>query len=303
MHGDHLDNNRFLERENFEDENIDDLPVFDMAELERLCESAEQQQVRFVRIVDTTVASMGEIVAAAGKHNLGVHIERCVILEAQIDSVPMDMSVDFSVFRGKIQCEDVTLDGKLGFQASTFKQGADFAKAVFKEDVSFSGCAFHKDVSFSGATFEKLAAFRSSQFNGEVTFENASFEGLTDFRRSSFWKQATCKGAMFKKSVNLANSSFKEDLESADSNLSDMKTEDTSNFVFEQGPGPVDLGFGKNALRSDHPGGHERTLGKKTRKKASVRSFNRLFKGMEKQCSRRELLRGVFRFLPEDKKQ
>ncbi|HID26860.1 MAG TPA: hypothetical protein EYP22_03325 [Methanosarcinales archaeon] len=247
-------------------EDSDDFPVFDIKELKWDTETTETGEIHDIGIEERTIQSLGEIVAIADKHNMSVNIKECVLMEVQIDSAHIDISFNKSIFKEKIHFKSGVFNGKLNFWVSTFEEEADFSGAIFKEDIDFKDCTFHKEVNFFGTTFEKKAAFAFCDFKGETAFNGASFKEEVDFSGSTFRKKAIYNEAIFKKAVNLSRTLFEESLEIMGSNLPDMsqkEKEQTTQFNLS----------------------HE---------------LDKVFK---KEVSRRQILRGLFRFLPEDREK
>lgn len=240
-----------------------DFPVFNITELKWNTETGE---IHDIGIEKKTIQSLGEIVAIADKHNTSVNIKECVLMEVQIDSAHIDISFNKSVFREKIHFKSGVFNGKLNFWDSTFEEEADFSGAILKEDIDFEDCTFHKEVNFFGATFEKKAAFASCDFKGEIAFDGASFEGEVDFSESTLRKKAIYNRAIFKKAVDLSGTLFEESLEITGSNLPER-------------------------------------FQKKMRQTTKFDLSHELDRVSKKKISRRQILRGLFRFLPEDKEK
>jgi len=273
MHGDNLDNDNTYEDE----DNNDDFPLLNITELKRDNEIGE---IHDIEIKEKTIQSLREIVAVADKHNMSVNIQECVLMEVQIDSANIDISFNESVFKEKIQFKNGVFGGKLNFYNSTFEEEADFSGAIFKKDIDFEECTFHKKLNFFGAIFEKNAAFSSCYLKAEITFDGASFEGEVDFSESTFRKKAIYNRAIFKKPVDLSGTLFEESLEITGSNLPDMKKRDLADQR-----------------------GHEQRFGKEMRQATQFDLSDELDRVLKKKISRRQILRGIFRFLPEDKEK
>lgn len=244
-------------------EDNNDFPVFNITELKWNTETGE---IHDIGIEKKTIQGLGEVVAIADKHNTSVNIKKCVLMEVQIDSAHIDISFNKSVFKEKIHFKNGVFNGKLNFWDSTFEEEADFSGAIFKEDIDFEDCTFHKEVNFFGATFEKKAAFTSCDFKGEIAFDGASFEGEVDFSESTFRKKAIYNRAIFKKAVDLSGTLFEESLEITGSNLPER-------------------------------------FQKKMRQTTQFDLSHELDRVSKKKISRRQILRGLFRFLPEDKEK
>jgi len=238
-------------------------PVFNITELKRNTETGE---IHDIGLEEKIIQSLGEIVAIADRHNMSVNIKECVLMEVQINSADINISFNKSLFKEKIHFKSGVFNGKLNFWDSTFEEEADFSRAIFKEDIDFEDCTFHKGVNFFGATFGKKAAFTSCDFKGEIAFDGASFEGEADFSESTFRKKAIYNRAIFKKSVDLSGTLFEESLEITGSNLPER-------------------------------------FQKKKRQTTQFDLSHELDRALKKKISRRQILRGLFRFLPEDKEK
>lgn len=244
-------------------EDNNDFPVFNITELKW---NTETGKINDVRIEQRTIQSLGEIVAIADRHNMSVNIKECVLMEFQIDSANIDMSFNESVFKEKIHLKMGVFNGKLNFWDSTFEEEADFSGAIFKEDIEFEDCTFHKKVDFFGTIFEKNTALTSCDFKGEIAFDGASFEGEVDFSESTFRKKAIYNRAIFKKAVDLSEVLFEESLEITGSNLPER-------------------------------------FQKEMRQTNQINLSHEMDRTLKKEFSRRQILRGLFRFLPEDKEK
>lgn len=239
------------------------LPVFNITELKW---DTETEEIHDISIEQKTIQGLGEIVAIADRHSVNVNIKECVLTEVQIDSANIDIFFNKSVFKEKIRLKGGVFDGKLNFWDSTFEEETDFSGAIFKEDIKFEYCTFHKKVNLFEATLGKSAAFISCDFKGEVAFDGVSFKGEVDFSESTFRKKAVYNRAIFKKAVDLSGTLFEESLEITGSNLPEM-------------------------------------FQKKMRQTAQFNLSHEADGALKKKFSRRQILRGLFRFLPEDKEK
>ncbi len=213
-----------------------------------------------------TIRSLGKIVAIADKRSSSINIEECVLTEVHINSAEIDIFINESVFREEIEFKHGVFNGKLGFRDSFFHEKADLSGAIFRQDVDFQDCIFHKDLTFFESAFEKKATFVSCDFKGATTFEGASFKGEVDLSESTFRKKGGFKKAIFHQAVDLSGTLFEESLEITDSNLPDR-------------------------------------LHKKSGEATQSDLSHELDRLLERRISRRQVLRGLFRFLPEDKEE
>jgi uncharacterized protein YjbI with pentapeptide repeats len=206
----------------------------------------------------------------------GVGIDRCVLEQVRIASADIDISIYESVFGRKVDFKKGVCRGRLNFWDANFHRKADFTGAIFKEAVHFEDCMFDRETNFSGSVFERNVAFTSCDFKGKVVFDDARFMGEVDLSESTFQKKVSCKGALFEKTVDLDNVRFQESPDTTDSNLADMKRE----------------GWAENE-------GHKKRYQKTVKPKTEFNPWRELDKASKKSMSRRDLLRGLFRFLPE----
>ncbi len=278
MHEDDIDNDDIDD-----DEPGDDLPVFNVTELRRLTDAGKTNLGGEIAIEERIIVNLAEILGVVNKDNRPLSIEECVLEEAHIDqigSANVDISIDESVFVQKVHFRNGVFFGKLSLWDTTFKEGADFSGAVFKEELMFEGCIFHKEVTFSDAVFEKRAMFISCDFEGKTSFDSAAFAGEVDFSGSTFQKSVTYKDALFEKVVNLSEVHFAEGLQAIGSNLADMKKEPPAQQT-----------------------GQEKKYGESVKQRTGFNPLRKLNGASKKTTTRRQFLRGIFRFLPQDKEK
>lgn len=264
-----------------DDEDEDDLPEFRLEELSQPGDRDETGPSRLMVIEERIIPSLAEIVAIANKDNRPISIEECKLAGAQIDSANTDISIDESVFTENAHFANGIFLGNLAFYDVTFDKKADFGTSVFRGKVHFEDCMFHDTVHFGGATFDKGVAFTFCDFHEETTFDSGSFRDEVDLSGSTFRKKVTFKDAVFKKVINLNSVQFSEGLETSGSNLSDMKKEAQTQKKLTQ----------KKYHKRMKP------------KKAEFNPWRELDRVSKKTMSRRDMLRGVFRFLPEKKEE
>ena len=262
-----------------DDDEDDDFPEFSIRELGQPGDRGDARSISSIAIEERTIPSLAEIVAIANKDDRSINVEDCVLTNAQIRQADIDISVSDSVFTGKADFKNGVFGARFAFWDATFESEADFDQAVFRATVSFEDCIFEKKVNFAGARFEKGAAFTSCDFEEETTFDHAAFGGEVDFSWSTFRKKVTCKKAVFSQSVDLSNVKFEGDLDSTGSNLADMKKE----------------------ARTKQKGRQKMFQKKIKPKKTEFNPWRELDKVSKKTMSRRQILRGIFRFLPESK--
>lgn len=259
-----------------EEEEIDDFPELTLADVNQLRDTGQTGPSRQIVIQEKTIPGLSEIVAIANKDNRPISIEECVLAEVRIASANIDISVDESLFAQKVDFKNAVFSGRLNFWDADFAKEADFSGAVFSEEVHFEDCRFDKEVNFTGAVFKKRVAFTSCDFEGEIVFDDARFAGEVDFSNSTFRRRASYKGALFDKTIDLSNVRFEVSPDMTGSNLADMK---------------------KDARVEQQA--RKKTYQKRVKPKTEFNPWRELDRASKKSMSRRELLRGVFRFLPE----
>jgi len=264
-----------------DDEDEDDLPEFRLEELNQPGDRDETGSSRLMVIEERVISSLAEIVAIANKDNRPISIEECELAGAQINVINIDISIDESIFTEDALFENGVFQGKLTFGDVAFDKKAHFGRAIFREKVHFEDCTFHDTAHFDGATFEKGAVFTFCDFQEETTFDNGTFKDEVDLSESTFWKKVSFRDAVFNKALHLDNVQFKESLETTGSNLADMKKE----------------------ARIQNKGSQKTDQKRMKPKKADFNPWRELDRVSKKTMSRRDMLRGVFRFLPEKKEE
>ncbi len=264
-----------------DDDDDDDLPELRLEELSPSGDTDGAAPGHLMVIEERIIPSLADIVVIANQDNRSISIEECELPGARIDAINIDISIDESVFTEDALFENGVFQGKLTFSDVTFDKKAHFGRAIFREKVHFEDCTFHDTVHFDGATFEKGAVFTFCDFQEETTFDNGTFRDEADLSESTFWKKASFKDAVFNKPLHLDNVHFKEGLETTGSNLADMKKEARTQNKATQ-----------------------KTYQKRVKpKKVEFNPWRELDRVSKKTMSRRDMLRGVFRFLPEKKQE
>jgi len=276
MHEDDVDDD-----EMHEDEDEDRLPELRLEELSHPDDTDGTGPSRPIVIEERMIPSLADIVAIANKDHRPVSIEECELAEARIDSANIDISIDESVFTQNAAFSNGIFLGKVTFFDVMFDKKADFGKAVFRGKVYFEDCLFCDTADFSGALFEDSAAFRFCEFKGETTFEGGTFGQEADFSESTFHTKVLFKEAVFKKDVHVHNAQFKDGFEASGSNFGDTKKE----------------------VRTQKKPADKRSHKRIKPQKASFNPWRELDKASKKTMSRRDMLRGVFRFLPKEKEK
>jgi uncharacterized protein YjbI with pentapeptide repeats len=279
MHEDDVDHDDIDDDEDEDDEDEDDLPELRLEELSPSGDTDEAGPGRLMVIEERMIPSLADIVAMANQNNRPISIEECELAGAEIDAINVDISIDESIFTEDALFENGVFLGKLTFCDVTFGKKAHFGRAIFREKVHFEDCTFHDTVHFDGATFEKGAVFTFCDFQQESTFDNGTFRDEADLSGSIFRKKVSFKDAVFNKALHLDNVQFKEGLDTAGSNLADMKKE----------------------ARIQNKGTQKTDQKRMKPKKAEFNPWRELDRVSKKTMSRRDMLRGVFRFLPEKK--
>lgn len=271
MHEDDVDND-YIQDETSSQE----VPALTAGELADLQDTDRTESGREIVIEERTISSLSEIISFAKEYKSPISFGECVLNEVRIDSADVDISVDECVFGEQVDFRKGIFGGKLSFWDAAFRESAYFDLSIFKKEVSFEECTFHKSVNFAGATFENAAAFASCVFEGEITFDHAKFAGEVDFSESTFWKKVTFKNTRFNQIVDLSDVEFKQGSDTTGSNL--MKME--------------------KAVRAKQTRPQKR-LPKRPKPRAEFSPWPKLDQLSKKNISRRQVLRGIFRFLPK----
>jgi uncharacterized protein YjbI with pentapeptide repeats len=279
MHEDDVDHDDIDDDEDEDDEDEDDLPELRLEELSPSGDTDEAGPGHLMVIEERMIPSLADIVAMANQNNRPISIEECELAGAEIDAINIDISIDESIFTEDALFENGVFLGKLTFCDVTFDKKVRFGRAIFRGKVHFEDCTFHDTVHFDGATFEKGAVFTFCDFQEETTFDNGTFRDEADLSGSIFRKKVSFKDAVFNKALHLDNVQFKEGLDTAGSNLADMKKE----------------------ARIQNKGTQKTDQKRMKPKKAEFNPWRELDRVSKKTMSRRDMLRGVFRFLPEKK--
>lgn len=271
MHEDDVDND-YTQDETSSQE----VPALTAEEIADLQDTDRREAGREIVIEERTISSLSEIIAFAKEYKRPISFGECVLNQVRIDSADVDISVDECVFAEQVDFRKGIFGGKLSFWDAAFRKRAYFGLSVFKEKVSFEECTFYNSVNFAGATFENGAAFASCVFEGEITFDHAKFAGEVDFSESIFSKKVTFKNTRFSQVVDLSDVEFKQGSDTTGSNL--MKME--------------------KAVRAKQTRPQKRLL-KRAKPRPEFSPWRKLDQLSKKNISRRQVLRGIFRFLPE----
>lgn len=269
------------ERDDIEDEE-EELPIFDLEQLSRRAASDEPGVPIFIE--DQTIPDLGKILAFAHERKRPVAVEGSIIEKACLTLAPIPLGVELdieeTIFVEDFQCAGVVFDCGLRFCDVTFQARLDFQGAVFHSKVLFDDCEFLEEVDFSGA-----------RFKGEVSFSCCDFD-----------QPARFDGARFKGRVNLDHSTFQQALILTDCTFPEPL--DLERICCEAG---VDLnGSNQQALiAGSTPKKPQKSSAPKSAasEKKPFNPWRELDRVSKKDMSRRQLLRGLFRFLPEKKEE
>ena len=270
--------------EDDEDDEPEDLPEFDISEIRPLLDRERRDPECVISIDEKTVSTLSEIVSLANESLCPISIVDCLIKETRIRAaVVVDLSAEESVFADEVDFKNGLFRAVLYLHKIYFEKDVDFSHAVFKDNVFFEDCTFFGVAAFFGAVFEKRAAFKSCRFEGNATFDKAKFKGETDFSESTFLEKATYSGTQFERAVDLRDATFEQPPETTDSNIFEARKTDAV----------------------EEPGTPETTPVEKPNQKphAAFNPWRKMDEASKKTMTRRKLLRGIFRFLPEDEKE
>jgi len=262
------------------EEDEEDLPEFKITELNRQDKDEEAGSGGDILVQEKMIPSLAELVAFANKEHRPLSFEECVLKKVRVHETGVDISFEESLFTEIVRFDKAVFAGSLGFWETCFDKKAQFHGAVFKEAVSFDECLFRSGVNFENAVFENKATFTSCVFEGDLRFDNARFAADADFSQSTFRGRVVCRDARFERSADLANTTFEHPPDTNGSNLAEA----------QEIPAPV----------QEPP---RKPYRKKGKKKREFNPWHELDKASKKTMTRRHLLRGLFRFLPEDKEE
>lgn len=248
---------------------------FDVFNIEILKANPLFGKRQHIAIEQKLIPDLKEIIVIANKYRKCVTVEECVITRVSAPSLNVDISIDDSVLKGKVDFRQTVCQGRLSFTDSTFREDVDFGGAILKDTISFQGCTFQKRTNFNGVSFEKEATFTDCDFVEEVNFEDGLFRYGVDFTDSTFGKRVICRGTLFHGAVELRDSIFKQGIETEGSNLQEVTRSNSALQVHSK-------------QRS------------KPEKRVNLRLdfSHELNEKLKKNVSRRQILRGVFWFLP-----
>jgi hypothetical protein len=271
------------ENEHNGDEEDDwELPLFSITELTNKNNTGGSVHEHTILIEERTIADLARIVAFANKELRPIVFEQCVLSEARVIGISVDISFDDCRFTEEVRFDGVVSTGRLSFFDTHFDEEAQFQKTVFKEGVVFDECVFANRVSFFQAVLEKRAVFTLCEFEEDVIFDEVKAAADVDFSDSTFGGNVSFCGARFEKQVNLSNIEFERPPDTTGSNIEEAE----------------------KAARGEHrpaaPQEPEPTIRKE---KAQFNPWRELDKASKKSMTRRHLLRGLFRFLPDDDKE
>ena len=265
-----------------DEEDDEDLPAFNIEELTQQTRDEQGDQSGTIFIRERLIDSLTRIIAFANKDLRPVSFEQCLFKKARLHATNVNMSFEDSLFAENLEFEKAVFTGQINFWETSFDKAAAFSQTVFKGEVSFDECLFSSEADFRKVVFEKRVDFTSCDFEGDVSFDDAKFAARADFSHSTFRGKVSCRHARFENRVDLTNATFAEPPDATGSNL-----EEARQAVVEE---PV-----QEPLRRPVP--------KKRQKKAEFNPWRKLDKASKKSMTRRHLLRGLFRFLPEDEKE
>jgi uncharacterized protein YjbI with pentapeptide repeats len=275
MHDDEIE-----EHDANDNEDDENLPEFDIAELGELVGPKKTGGRRNLVIAQRTIPNLADILTFANKVGSPLTIEGCIIKGDRLAGADVDVFIDDSVFTETVYFKNGVFSAMLSLSDTDFEKGIDFQETIFKEDVSMEDCLFLKKVDLGGAIFEKKVSCRWCEFEEDFSMDNARFAGALDFTESTFRGMVTCRDAQFEQAVNLSSATLERAIEATGSNLAEAQESQ-----------PAEL----EPPKKRYP--------KKGKKKAEFNPWRELDKASKKTMTRRHLLRGLFRFLPENKEE
>ncbi|MBW2319092.1 MAG: pentapeptide repeat-containing protein, partial [Deltaproteobacteria bacterium] len=264
-----------------DDENYD-LPEFGVEDIAQALNNSEKANAERSIVVDgKTVRDLADVICFANESGIRVYVEDSIVNKCRFGVVEVEICCDEVTFTEDVHCNNATFRRKLYFNDTDFGKRIDFSGAVFDAEVTFEDCFFQDEANFTGTTFNDIVSFTSCQFEGQTAFGNARFLGKVDFSNSTFEQKVTFCNATFGGAVDLTNTTFEQGLDGNGSNIEEMR---------RRPPGHVTTTLKQSPNREVK------------RKKREFNPWRELDKVSKKNMSRRDLIRGVFRFLPKDKK-
>lgn len=122
-------------------------------------------------------------------------------------------SIEFggSIFKKNASFIDIVLlDGRAGFNGSTFFGRVNFDNATFYGKASFSSAHFYDSASFSAAHFYDLGSFLEAKFHKLAFFAKARFCVKAEFTRAHLHGESVFSLAHFKVDANFHTTQFKK---------------------------------------------------------------------------------------------
>jgi len=241
---------------------------------------------------EKTITDFDALIRLAEDHNISISLENCLLHGTKIHGSKIDMFLDDCSFLDPLDCKRARFSGQLRLYDVGFGEFTDFGSAFFENAVIFEDCLFGKGASFAAATFQQNATFNYCESEGDVNFEGTTFERDAGFRGATFEKKVSFKDALFKGAVDLKGVDFEDEVEKSGSNL-DKADKNATPAAHKSAAGePIES-------ESAEPAVQEPEIKKIKTQKKEFNPWRELDRVSKKNVSRRQMLRGVFRFLPK----
>jgi hypothetical protein len=246
----------------------EDLPVLDIESLRDTLHTGRKQ---VVVIEEKIIPDLEGVLLVANEHNVALQIEECILLKCSLPSVDIAISIDYSILKGKVHSKNSTFADKLSFSGSSFEEAMDLEGATFKGDLSFDECVFKREAKLTGAILEGLCFFGSCEFADELDLQMTSFARKAYFHESVFKKGVRHDGAVFREGIEFNKLIFGKNVDSS------LRLRN----------------YGELGRSTDGETEH------RIKETGEHISLSQLDKTLQRRVSRRQILRSVFRFLPE----
>jgi hypothetical protein len=276
------------EEDDDEEDEEDEYPEFTGLDLEKLITANMQTLLIEGRII----RDFSSVVSQAEERGISLAVEDCRLYGTRFAGAKIDMSFDDVSFMEPWDSADGHFMGHLHFYDSAFSHPVNFRSAVFEKDVLFDDCSFAKVATFAGSRFKSKASFMYSEFDKGALFDHAVFDEYVDFSRAEFGKRTSFKETVFEKGANIRETDFAKDMAGMGLNKESLSRKQ-SPHVEDAEPSPPE------------PENQHSETSRPVKKLEQVkpkREFNpwqELDRVSKKSVSRRDLLRGAFKFIPK----
>ena len=285
--------------EDLDDEEDDADDEYEDFSLDELDEDSIKKTGQLM-IEGSKISDFASLVSWAEEHNVAIVLENCMVYGIRIKGTPIDISFDDVSFMESFDCPGEKFSGRLCFDDVGFGEGADFGTAVFDEAVSFEDCNFYGSVNFANCRFNNDVSFRDSEFEEQCTFDGTTFQGPVDLTSTTFEKMVSFKDTFFESSVNLHRVDFDAGVDKTGSNIDSPQQDEESTEAKDSEE--IENGAKEEGSDTDTPPVPDQSVKKNEESKNEFNPWQELDRVSKKSVSRRQVLRGAFRFLPKKEK-